>query len=75
MVAVEEADAALNAFCDEVVGAESTTMAAPTWTISALVDAYVSDRARVGKAKTTLESYEDVGRRLDDTIASGSLTT
>ena len=34
------------------------------------MDAYVADRARVGKTKSTLESHENVNRRLTAAVAS-----
>ena len=61
---------ALEAFQREV--AERSVVAPTrqaTWTLRELMDAYIADRARVGKARSTLESYRMVARRLTNEIA------
>jgi integrase len=67
-----EAEAALEEF--RVAGeAAPAALPAATWTLKELMERYVADRARVGKAKSTLESYENVTRRLTDDIAVNGL--
>ncbi|MGO8826907.1 MAG: hypothetical protein ACLQU9_16955, partial [Acidimicrobiales bacterium] len=65
-----EAEAALEAFKVEV------RTPAPTkseWTLRALVEDYATSRERIGKARSTVESYRFVGRRLTDDFGSKTL--
>lgn len=64
-----EADAALEAFVNEV-GTEAPVPEESALTLGTLMDAYVADRARVGKARSTVESYENTRRRLSNTLAN-----
>ena len=65
-----EAEAALEAFKVEV------RTHAPTkseWTLRTLVEDYATSRERIGKARSTVDSYRFVGRRLTDDFGSKPL--
>ena len=65
-----EAKKALEAFEAEVASSALVQPVDPaTWTLRELMDAYVTDRARVGKARSTLESYRMVAKRLNNELA------
>ena len=65
-----EAEAALRAFEAEL---ETVENQGTTWTVTTLLDDYRASRARIGKAQTTLESYEHVAKRLTPELSARKL--
>ena len=61
-----QANDQLTKFMAEVSG--DPPIAETTMTLRQVMDDYVADRARVGKARSTLETYEQVGKRLTDAV-------
>jgi integrase len=63
-----EASESLEAFIAEIRGDRSAATEASSRTLRDLMDSYVADRARIGRAKSTVETYKQVAKRLTDAV-------
>jgi len=68
-----EAKAALGAWVAETRQAAKLTPYASSWTLGALMDDYMASRERIGRSRTTLESYNHVAARLTPELSSRRL--
>jgi integrase len=71
-----EADEALASFRIELQNGSNAALPVagrPAWTLRTQMEDYIADRARVGKTRATVESYENVAKRLTDDIANKAL--